>query len=105
MAQFDVYPNPNRNSADIFPYLVDIQSPFISELGSRIVIPLARQHNTQIYPFTRLTPEITYQTETLLLFTPQISAVPLNNLKEPIGSLLHIREIIIAALDFAVSGI
>jgi hypothetical protein len=40
MAQFDVYPNPSRTSKAYYPYLVDVQSPLLSELATRIVIPL-----------------------------------------------------------------
>ena len=40
MAQFDVYRNPSKTTKKFFPYLVDIQSPYISELATRMVIPL-----------------------------------------------------------------
>ncbi len=40
MAQFDVYPNPSRTSKTYYPYLVDVQSPLLRELATRIVIPL-----------------------------------------------------------------
>jgi toxin CcdB len=105
MAQFDVYRNPSGRSAETFPYLVDIQSPFISNLSSRIVIPLARRERVGIESLTRLTPAVTHDQETLLLFTPQIASIPLNQLKNPIGSLAHQRDQIIGALDFAISGI
>ncbi len=42
MAQFDVYQNPSKTTRNAFPYLVDIQSPVISEIATRIVIPLGR---------------------------------------------------------------
>lgn len=34
MAQFDVYPNPSKVSQAHYPYLVDIQSNLLSELGN-----------------------------------------------------------------------
>ncbi|WP_141243505.1 CcdB family protein [Vreelandella boliviensis] len=37
--------------------------------------------------------------------TPQISSVPEKHLKNPVGSLLHFRDRIIAALNLAVTGI
>jgi toxin CcdB len=105
MAQFDVYRNPSKTSHKHFPYLVDIQSPFISEISTRIVIPLgnADLFNNEI--MNKLTPEITYDDEDLLLLTPQISAIASKLLTKPIGSLAHFREQIISSLDFAVTGI
>lgn len=52
-----------------------------------------------------LTPEIEYAGEKLLLLTPQIASVPAKVLKEPIGSLSHFRDGIVASLDFAIVGI
>jgi len=43
MAQFDVYPNPSKTSKAHYPYLVDIQSSLLSELATRIVIPLGKR--------------------------------------------------------------
>lgn len=40
MAQSDVYPDPSRTSKAYYPYLVDVQSPLLRELATRIVIPL-----------------------------------------------------------------
>ncbi|TXL03325.1 plasmid maintenance protein CcdB, partial [Methylococcaceae bacterium CS1] len=49
MAQFDVYKNSNKNTHGAYPYIVDIQSPLISELATRIVIPLGNiSHSLKI---------------------------------------------------------
>lgn len=104
MAQFDVYENPG-DSRKSYPYVVDIQSPYISQLATRIVLPLGYASSFKSESMTRLTPEITYGEEHLLLLTPQISAMPARLLRNPIGSLAHFREQIINALDFAISGI
>ena len=42
MAQFDVYSNPSRHTQKVFPYIVDIQNSVISDIATRIVIPLGR---------------------------------------------------------------
>ena len=34
--------NPSKTSSKFYPYLVDIQSNYISEIDTRIVIPLGR---------------------------------------------------------------
>lgn len=105
MAQFDVYQNPSRNTRGVFPYIVDIQSPIIADISTRIVVPLVRQKYFKGGGMIGLTPEMEYAGETLLLLIPQISSIPSSTLKNPIGSLLHCRDEIIAALDFAVTGI
>lgn len=104
MAQFDVYPNPNRRTQEAYPFLVDIQSPVIAELATRIVIPLATASALKGGTLSGLTPEISYQGQALLLMTPQLSSVPANILQNPVGSLEHFRTEIIAALDFAITG-
>ncbi|MCA9233739.1 MAG: CcdB family protein, partial [Planctomycetales bacterium] len=52
-----------------------------------------------------LTPEVTFQDEHLLLLAPQVSAISKKQLKAPIGSLSHIRDDLLNALDFAIFGI
>ncbi|WP_339084848.1 CcdB family protein [Teredinibacter turnerae] len=105
MAQFDVYPNPSKQTKKHYPYLLDIQSPYISDITTRIVIPLGYAALFKYEAMTILTPEISFEDDLLLLLTPQISSVPAKILKEPIGSLSHFREKIINSLDFAVAGI
>ena len=105
MSQFDVYINPSKNTRAAFPYIVDIQNPVISEIATRIVIPLGRISDFKNEKMQGLTPEINYNGEALLLLTPQIAAIPSKLLKKPVGSLSHFRDEIIAALDFAITGI
>lgn len=52
-----------------------------------------------------LTPQISFDGEKLLLLTPQIASLPEKKLRKPVGSLVHFREQIIAALDLAITGI
>lgn len=104
MAQFEVYLNPSARSREAIPYLVDIQSDYLAGLATRIVIPLTRHHSVRNTSLESLTPVIEYQDESLLLFTPSIASVPADLLKNPIGSVRHLRARIIGALDFAVTG-
>lgn len=105
MAQFDVYPNPSKTSRAAYPYLVDIQSSLLTDLATRIVIPLGNQAAFGGNAMQGLTPEITFNDQALLLLTPQISSVPEKHLRNPIGTLVHFRSQIIGALDLAVTGI
>ena len=49
-----------------------------------------------------LTPEFSFEGEKLLLLTPQISSISAKQLKAPVGSLIHFREQITNAIDFAI---
>ncbi len=104
MAQFDVYQNPSRNTRSLFPYIVDIQSPIISDIATRIVVPLGKLQNFKNESMKGLTPEIEYDGEKLLLLIPQIASIPSKTLNKPIGSISHFHDEIIAALDFAITG-
>jgi toxin CcdB len=105
MAQFDVYPNPSKKTRIIFPYIVDIQNSLISDIATRIVIPLGNLENFKNEKMDLLTPQIEYEKKQLLLVVPQIASMPSKSLKNPIGSLSHLRDEIISALDFAITGI
>lgn len=105
MKQFDVYINPSSSTRDIFPFVVDIQNSIISEIATRIVIPLGRIAYFKNEQIKGLTPIIEYENEKLLLLTTQIASIPAKKLKNPVGSLIHFRGDIISSLDFAITGI
>lgn len=105
MPQFDVYTNPSKASRKHYPYVLDIQNPYLSDIATRIVIPLGFASSFGNKTMKGLTAEISYEGDSLLLVTPQISSISAKLLKEPIGSLSHFRTQIINALDFAISGI
>ena len=105
MRQFDVYVNPSKTTRGAYPFIVDVQSDIISEIATRIVVPLGRKADFKNKEMKRLTPVITYEGEELLLLVPQIASFPAKVLGSPIGSLSHLREEIVAALDFTITGI
>ena len=105
MQQFDVYENPSKTTRQAYPFIIDIQSSVISEIATRIVLPLGRIADFRNEEMKRLTPTVTYRGEELLLLVPQIASMPAKALKNPIGSVGHLREEIVAALDFAITGI
>lgn len=105
MAQFDVYLNPSNTTKAFYPYLVDVQSALLTDLATRIVIPLGNRSAFGKQTMQGLSPEIMFEDQVLLLLTPQISSLSAKHLKNPIGSLAHFREQIISALDLAITGI
>ena len=105
MAQFDVFRNHSATTCKHYPYLVDIQSPYLEELATRIVIPLGKATLFKNTAMKGLTPEVIFHDENLLLLIPQISSISKKQLKEPIGSITHLRDELMNALDFAIFGI
>lgn len=105
MSQFDVYENPSKKSREAYPYIIDIQNVLISEISTRIVIPLGKLNHFRNKKMDGLTPIIKYENEAFILLTPQIASMPANLLRNPVGSVETMRDEIIAAIDFTITGI
>jgi toxin CcdB len=105
MAQFDVYTNPSKHTKKAYPYILDIQHELISDIATRMVVPLGDAKQLKNEELEGLTPKVEFEDKNLLILIPQISSIPSNILKEPVGTLAHIRDEIIAAIDLAITGI
>lgn len=104
MAQWTVYRNRNTETASEVPFLVDVQSDLLGQLGTRVVIPLYRQGGASLQPITRLTLEVEIEGEVCLLMTPQLAGIALRELGAPVVSLHDHRSEIVAALDLLITG-
>ena len=100
MAQFDIHRNNNLESADEFPYLLDIQSDLLSGLETRVVVPLSQNIKAIQY----LNPEFKINDKSYALLTQELAGVHKSALGEKCGSLKDKRSEVIAALDFMISG-
>ena len=69
------------------------------------MIPLGKLSDFRNESMTKLTPTIEYENDQFVLLTPQIASIPSSLLKNPIGSVDTLRDEIIAAIDFAITGI
>ena len=105
MSQFDVYRNPSKKSRAAYPYIIDVQNALISDISTRIVIPLGKLNHFRNEKMEGLTPLLEYDNEQYILLTPQIASMPSKLLKDPVGSVQSLRDEIIAAIDFAITGI
>jgi toxin CcdB len=99
MTRFDVFRNSGKGQA-VAPFLLDVQSNHIGALGSRVVIPLRR---LDCFPKVLLpldlTPIFEIEGVACILDTPQLAAIPRDELKTVIISLAHEQATIIASLD------
>ena len=105
MAQFDVYRNPSKKTSKAYPFLVDVQNSVIDQLATRLVVPVTTSNTKNSVYMTKLTPEIEFEGTTYLFLAQQLSSIPEDVLNERIGSLEQSRELLIDAIDFAITGI
>ena len=56
-------------------------------------------------PLPKLSPDIEYEGGTYWLLTQMLTAMPAHLLKKPIGTIVCLSNIVIDAIDFAVTGV
>ena len=105
MSQFSLYKNNDKRSKKTYPYFVDVQNNLLSELNSRLVIPLTPTTEVDDKIAKKLCPVITIENKDYVLVTNQMTAVPRSILKSEIESLERYRYQIIDAIDMLITGI
>lgn len=106
MPQFAVHRNRNAATKARFPFLLDVQSDLLEDLGTRVVIPLtSASAATKRGAMQTLTPLCTVEGKPYVLMTPQLAGIATNELGPPVADLSDDRQTIIAALDLLFTGI
>jgi toxin CcdB len=105
MEQFSLYANQDPSSNEAYPYFVDVQNDLLSELNSRLVIPLTPLSKLNNRHAKQLCPVFEIAGDDLVLLTHQMTAAPVKILKTKVGSLAERRYEILAAIDLLISGI
>jgi toxin CcdB len=105
MAQFMVYENQNQDSKQMYPYFVDVQNALLESLSSRLVIPLTSCKHLDNSAISMLCPKVVIEGMDFVLLTHQMTNIPSSALKVPIISVEFLRDEIVAALDFLVTGV
>jgi toxin CcdB len=105
MAQFDVYPNPQTQARDRYPFVVNIQSDLLADLPSRLVVPLSSVGMQA----TNLPKRLILEVEVLgrkLTLMPQLAApVPTDRLGRPVSNVEQMQFDIVSSLDAVSSGV
>lgn len=103
MAQFDVYQNLNADTKRSVPYLLDVQADLLSELGTRVVVPL--MSTEKINKMLRhLNPLFEIDGRQFVMSASELAGVSVQILGARVLSLKHQRSAIIEALDFLFVG-
>ena len=105
MGQFTLYKNEDSSSNKTYPYFVDVQHSLLSNLNSRLVIPLTSHQALNNTDAKRLCPVIRLDNGDYVLLTHQMTSVPKSILKTEVISLETIRYEILDAIDMLISGI
>lgn len=105
MPQFSVYKNKSPATKARVPYLLDIQSNLLSELETRVVVPLYAATAMKGKTLAVLTPTFEIEGKEYVAMTPQLAGISRKELGAEVAQLTAHRDNIIAALDFLVTGI
>ena len=105
MSQFDVYVNPNPESRDWAPYIVNLQHDMLRDLNTRIMAPLLVARSAEEAIAQRLNPIIDFEGERYYLSAAEMASVPVRELSDPVGSLLSWRDDLLAAVDMVFTAI
>lgn len=98
MARFDIFENEGGAG-----YLLDVQSDILSGLNTRVVVPLLPK-STAPSPAERLNPVFSIEGQELVMATQYMAAVPDDELRSGVGSLVGQQNEISAALDMLFMG-
>lgn len=101
MAQFDVFRNPRGG---LYPLLLDIQADALSQLETRVVVPLAARARYTAVPIARASPIAEIGGVEYVLVVPLLAAIPRAALGAAIVSLASRRTDVIAAIDLLFTG-
>lgn len=99
MAHFDVYHNKGGNG-----YLLDVQSDLLSDLNTRVVVPLLPKPEAPL-PAERLNPEFEIEQTKVIMATQYMAAVPESELKlAAVCNMAEQHDEISTALDMLFLG-
>ncbi|CAG0954086.1 Toxin CcdB [Burkholderiales bacterium] len=105
MAQFSVYRNPNPATRTAMPLLLDVQTDLLSQLGTRVVVPLCPSAAMKGRIVKTLMPELAIEGKRYVMLTPQLAGVERRAVGGKVADCAAQRDLIIAALDLLVTGI
>jgi toxin CcdB len=103
MAQLDVHLNPNPQTAELFPFLLDVQNDLLSRLPTRVVVPLSTVSHLS-WDLRQLNPVLEIGHQKVFMSTADIASVYVRNLGEKVTSFADRRDEILGAVDFLFCG-
>ena len=105
MPQFAVHRNPNPDTRNTIPLLLDVQSDLLGGLATRVVIPLYVPAAVRGSVIGTLMPQVTVDDASYVAVTSELAGIPEKALGAQVGDLSAHRYDIVAALDLLITGI
>lgn len=105
MSQFTVYRNTNSDTKAAIPFLLNIQSDLIEDLGTRVVAPLYLAALMNGKTIRTLMPTFEIDGVQYLMMTPQLAGISKKLLGASVADLSAKRDEILMALDLLITGI
>jgi toxin CcdB len=105
MPQFSVHKNKNPKTRGTYPYLVDVQSELLSDLGTRVVVPLMKRSASTRKPIKTLMPTVRVDGQEFIMMVPQLAGIAASDLGAAVASMIEHRGEVVAAVDFLITGI
>ena len=99
MARFSVHVGVGPTSATD----VDLQSPLLSDLNTRVVAPLVAED--QVRSLRGLNPIVEFNGRRMIVSIQTLTSVRRTELRRPVGDLSSYRDEIVRALDLLVGGL
>ena len=99
MSRFDVYQYSGR-----VPLLVDVQADLLSDLKTRVVIPLVLHAKASAEAAPRLKPVIKVKGKSYILMTTDIGTVRASDFGSHVANIEDQRQAVVDALDFLLQG-
>lgn len=103
MPQFDVFENPNEETNQAVPFLLDVQADLLDALSTRVVVPLVAA-SAMDKAIKYLNPRFTIRNAIVFMSTAELAGISVRSMGERVSSLKDQRHEIIAALDFLFTG-
>lgn len=102
--QYHIHRNlsPSKEQA---PYVLDVQSPLLDKLITRVVIPLYAGDTMPFKPLRHVTPAFAIEGQDFYLLTPYMAAIPSKWLGETVLDCQAQSHTIVSAVDALLSGI
>ena len=104
MAQYSICTNTNSSTKSNYPYILDVQSPLLDSLETRLVIPLSLKSRFNEKSMKNLTPILSIKGIEYLVLTPQMAAIQKKYLGTFVEECTKYRNEIISSIDFLITG-
>ena len=104
MAQLDIHINSDKRTSIRTPFLLNVQADLLSELATRMVVPLRPGGTQETWIVSRLHPVITVGEDRYVAVVSEMAGVPATILGERNGDARDQRSEILAAIDLVITG-